>query len=173
MPSWSFSTVQQINWASFLYTYIILPCEDSNCSSFHVLCFVLQVPPFYWLWWYFINTQASKKKKLHFVCRGHGMFTFLFNNKFLSEWIGEAGFLFWYFIQPCVSVKESFVYHPGKFMAYEFRRPGFRFQLGHTPGYVSPGQSLWQFSLYFFHLWIKDKKSVSFVNPLWNEAALV
>ena len=97
----------------------------------------------------------------------------LFNNKFLSEWIGEAGFLFWYFIQPRVSVKESFAYCPRKFMAYEFRWPGFRFQLGHTPGYVSPGQSLWEFSLYFFHLWIKDKKSVSFVNPLWNEAALV
>lgn len=113
------------------------------------------------------------KKKSPFVCRGHGMFTFLFNNKFLSEWIGEAWFLCWYFIQPCVSVKESFLYHPRKFMAYEFRRPGFRFQLGHTPGYVSPGRSLWQFSLYFFHLWIKDKRSVSFVNPLWNEAALV
>lgn len=26
---------------------------------------------------------------------------------------------------------------------------------------------------FIFHLKIKDKKSVSFVNPLWNEAALV
>lgn len=145
----------------------------------YVLFFLLQVPLSHWLWWYFIHTQASKKITLCLQRLWH-VYLFL-SNRFLSEWIKEGGFLFWYFIQPCVSVR-GWGWGSGrwchlrvileKFMAFEFRRPEFRSQLGHTPGSVSPGQSLWQFSLYFFHPRIKDKKSVSFVNPLWNETAL-
>ena len=121
MPSWSFSTVQQINWGCLFFIYVYnIAIWGWSLFKLYVLCFLLQVPLSHWLWWYFINTQASKKITLCLQRLWH-VYLFL-SNRFLSEWIKEGGFLFWYFIQPCVSVRGwgvgwtmvSFACHPRK-----------------------------------------------------------
>lgn len=145
MPPRSFPIARQINWAClfFLYVSLMLQFEDSNCLAFMSSASYCRFPCLTGC--YDISLIHGLVKKIILYLQRLWHVYFLFSNKFLSEWKGEAGFLFWYFTQCCVSVKgvmASFVYCSRTIMAFDITRLGFRFQLGHTPGYVTVGKSL-------------------------------
>lgn len=85
---------------------IIWQFEDSNCSALMFSASCSKFPCLTRRDDISLRPRlVKKKKKSCFLFRKPSHVYLLFSNKFLSEWVREGWFLFWYFIQFRVSLK--------------------------------------------------------------------